>query len=258
MFEKRVLPQYLVNPLQKMVKKYPVEFEAYLKEHPEWKKSSFTGDVRLDKLGVSMLSYKGKLDIVDAVKELTEGIKTRTKKSFFSFSKREDNPVDLLREAVKQNPLGLQMVLLRKPSTWSKCGIGGDVHLDKYYELKYRGDKTLNEAILELVEELQTPVSSDELNAEKAFQPLTRKIIATFDSDQRINIGTAEEPVLVTLAYDWYYYENGVYVNLVEGYSSPRFNGKDTCCISWREMYGYVRSLPLGDNDGIVFIRRGR
>ena len=160
--------------------------------------------------------------------------------------------VDSLKDAIRNNPLGMQLILLKEPSVWSKCGINGDVHLDKYYELKYNGDKALKDAMLELIEKLQTPVSSEELRLEKSFQPITRKKLAELDDDQLINIGTDEEPVQVTLAYKWYYYENGVYVDVAKGYSTTRFWGKDHGCISWREMYGYVRSLPPGKHGGSI------
>ena len=176
-------------------------------------------------------------------------------KGIFSFFKRKPNPVDLLQEAIKRNPNGFQMVLLNKPSEWSKWGIGGDIHLGKYNELSYHGDKKLNDAILELVEELKTPVSAEDLGAMKSFQARTREILSTLDADQQINIGTEDTPVFVTLSYDWYYWDDSVHVVLVEGYTSPRFKGKKEGRISWNEMYGYVYSMPPGKNEGRDWFR---
>ncbi len=91
--------------------------------------------------------------------------------------------------------------------------------------------------------------------AQMALRAKTREILSTLDADQKINIGTDESPVYVTLSYDWFYYDNGVYVDLVEGYSTPRFGGKKHGCISWEEMYGYVCSLPPGKDGGKAWFR---
>lgn len=171
-------------------------------------------------------------------------------KGIFSFFKKKPDPVEVLKDAINRNPNGLQMVLLSKPSIWSICAVGGDIHLDDLHELNYCGEKPLDEAIHELVQELRTPVSAEDLNVEKSYESRTRKILGTLDAVQQINIGTEEVPVYVTLAYDWGYWSYGVHVYLVKGYSTSRFGGKNDGFISWREMYGFVQSMPPGKNGG--------
>ena len=172
-----------------------------------------------------------------------------------SIFNRKPNPLILLKKAVKRNPYGLQIVLLNKPSLWTICRTGGDIHLKRHSELRYHGDKSLNEAILELVEVLQRPVSRKEIASAGSFESKTRHILAKTDPGQCINIGTEDNPIFVKLEYDWGYWDDGVHVFLAEGYSKSQFGRKKEFCISWPEMYGYVHSLPPGENEGSGWFR---
>ena len=178
-----------------------------------------------------------------------------TNQGIFSFLKRKKSLLNLLREAAERNPNGLQMVLLNKPSLWTICKNGGDIRLKRHSELRYHGEKSLNEAILELVEVLRAPVSRKEIVSAGSFESRTRHILAKTDPGQQINIGTEDKPVLVTLEYNWGYWDDGVHVCLVDASSKSRLGGKTEGCISWAEMYGYVHSLLPGEYEGRGWFR---